>query len=174
VPRWYFNLFIVFLVSGIWHGANWTFIIWGALHGFYLVASLATLKLRSSIVRTLRIDRSVILHNLIRIIITFTLVNIGWIFFRANSFSDAMVFFKNMTDFSNTNIFLSVGKSQFAIAVLSIVLLEIVQTFQESRRLQAVYVRTSPTFKYAMWLALIVVIFAFGEFSPQDFIYFQF
>jgi alginate O-acetyltransferase complex protein AlgI len=42
VPQWYFTLLIVFLVSGLWHEANWTFIIWGALHGFYLVFALLT------------------------------------------------------------------------------------------------------------------------------------
>lgn len=51
VPRWYFNLFFVFLVSGLWHGADWTFIVWGALHGFYIIFALITKNLRFSLAR---------------------------------------------------------------------------------------------------------------------------
>src|SRR5579864_3863024 len=57
IPRWYLNLMIVFLVSGLWHGANWTFVIWGALHGFYLIFALATEKPRKRLAKKFYLDR---------------------------------------------------------------------------------------------------------------------
>ncbi len=79
IPRWYLNLFIVFLISGIWHGANWTFIVWGALHGFYLVFGLITKRFQTRIARWLRLDKL----PFISVIVTFTLVSFAWVFFRS-------------------------------------------------------------------------------------------
>ena len=77
LPRWYLNLFIVFLISGLWHGASWTFVIWGSLHGFYLVFSLYTSNLRKQIKRALFVNKIPFIST----ITTFTLVSISWIFF---------------------------------------------------------------------------------------------
>lgn len=55
--RWYFNLMAVFLISGLWHGANWTFVLWGFLHGFYLVFSIWTQNIRDTISHAFRVDR---------------------------------------------------------------------------------------------------------------------
>ena len=77
------NVFIVFLVSGIWHGAAWTFVIWGVLHGFYrLVEELFAKQLKPFMTK----DKAG--YHLLRRLITFTLVSFAWIFFRANSVSD--------------------------------------------------------------------------------------
>ncbi|MEO5904998.1 MAG: MBOAT family O-acyltransferase [Gemmatimonadaceae bacterium] len=89
-PRWYYNLFITFLLSGLWHGANWTFVIWGALNGFYLIASLMTVDLRASITRAAGLAERPALHNAVRILVTFGLTTFAWIFFRANNLSDAL------------------------------------------------------------------------------------
>ncbi|MEP6508252.1 MAG: MBOAT family O-acyltransferase, partial [Gemmatimonadales bacterium] len=88
--RWYYNLFITFLISGLWHGANWTFVIWGALHGFYLIVSLMTVNLRASVARAVGLALRPALHNVVRILITFGLTTFAWIFFRANNLADAI------------------------------------------------------------------------------------
>lgn len=80
LPRNLLNLFIVFVVSGLWHGAAWTFVIWGALHGLFVVAD-AGLRARG-----LRLAGPAWL----KILTTYALVNIAWVFFRANSLSDAL------------------------------------------------------------------------------------
>lgn len=82
------NLMTVFLVSGLWHGAAWTYVIWGALHGFYQVVGILTKKLRAGIYDRLRIDRDSRAARLWRRGVTFVLVTFAWIFFRANSISD--------------------------------------------------------------------------------------
>ncbi len=96
IPRWYFNLFFVFLVSGLWHGANWTFIIWGALNGFYLVAALITKPLTDKIGSATGFDKATKLNALFQILFTFALASFAWIFFRANTVSDAFSIVKKI------------------------------------------------------------------------------
>jgi alginate O-acetyltransferase complex protein AlgI len=92
VPKlqWVFNLLITFLISGLWHGANWTFAIWGALHGLYVIVFGLTEKLRTRFASALRMDRFQKLTNALSTFTTFSLVSYAWIFFRANNLSDAL------------------------------------------------------------------------------------
>lgn len=90
VPRWFFNLFFVFIVSGFWHGANWTFIIWGALHGFYLIAGIIIQKIKKRVFGTDDKKAKKPIEKAIDIIITFILVCLAWVFFRSNSVADAL------------------------------------------------------------------------------------
>ena len=89
--RLYFNLWFVFLASGFWHGASWTFIIWGVYHGVWLVLERAfLLKFYERI------------GKLPAMLICFFIVVIGWVFFRANSFGFAVSMLKKMGDFNFT------------------------------------------------------------------------
>lgn len=87
------NIFFVFLVSGIWHGAGWTFIVWGILHGLTMIVNRLWKKY------------GITLPNWIAIPLTFFFVNLFWVFFRADSLTDAMLIVKSM--FSNTNLSLT-------------------------------------------------------------------
>jgi D-alanyl-lipoteichoic acid acyltransferase DltB (MBOAT superfamily) len=91
IPRWYFNLLLVFLISGLWHGASWTYVIWGALNGLYLVFAIITQKLRDKFNRLTGIVKVPKLSRLLQILITFMLSCLAWIFFRANNVSDAFL-----------------------------------------------------------------------------------
>lgn len=107
--RLYFNLWIVFLASGLWHGASWSFIFWGAFHGFFLVIERAFLgKILAKI------------GKLPSILITFFIVNIGWVFFRVEKISDAFCYIKQMFVFnSNVNAKFDVEFiTYFCIAIL--------------------------------------------------------
>lgn len=106
--RWVFNLFITFLISGLWHGANWTFVIWGALHGLYVVFFGLTGKLWRQVSSALRVDRFQKLANAFSTLVTFTLVTYAWIFFRANNLSDALYITKGL--FSGWENYLSQSK----------------------------------------------------------------
>jgi D-alanyl-lipoteichoic acid acyltransferase DltB (MBOAT superfamily) len=88
--RWYYNLFITFLLSGLWHGANWTFVIWGALNGFYLIFSLVTRDIREGFNKAIGLASHPRLHGALSVLITFTLTCIAWIFFRADSLDQAL------------------------------------------------------------------------------------
>lgn len=82
--RKYFNLMVIFLVSGLWHGASWNFVVWGGLNGFYQVAESVTKPLRDKITEALKIDRNQFSHRLLSGIITFVLIDFAWLFFRAD------------------------------------------------------------------------------------------
>ncbi|HEX2936722.1 MAG TPA: MBOAT family O-acyltransferase [Bacteroidales bacterium] len=82
VPRWYFNLFIVFLISGLWHGANWTYIIWGALNGFYLIFAIVSQPFRDKVNKLTGLKNVPVLFHISQILITFSLSCFAWIFFQ--------------------------------------------------------------------------------------------
>ena len=88
------NLFLTFLVSGLWHGANWTFVVWGALHGFYQVVGDITRGPRKAVAASLRLDKIPPIRwlgKLLGMVFTFVLVNLAYVFFRAQSLEQAML-----------------------------------------------------------------------------------
>ena len=87
--RWYMNLLLVFLLSGLWHGASWTYVAWGGVHGLYLIGAIALAGVRGRVVRFLGLHRHPRLDRALDVIITVHLVVAGWVFFRAATFADA-------------------------------------------------------------------------------------
>lgn len=87
--RLYFNLMVTFLISGLWHGANWTYVLWGALNGAYMIVGMMTKKIRNNCVALIKLDQMQRVHNYIRVVITFSLICFSWIFFRAQTIDDA-------------------------------------------------------------------------------------
>jgi D-alanyl-lipoteichoic acid acyltransferase DltB (MBOAT superfamily) len=86
IPRWYLNIFIVFLISGLWHGANWTFIAWGAIHGLYVIIS----RIKNNIFEKNGIKLLPDKFQFLSVAFTFSLVSFAWIFFRAENLSVAL------------------------------------------------------------------------------------
>ncbi|SFC77500.1 MBOAT family O-acyltransferase [Butyrivibrio sp. YAB3001] len=98
--RKHLNILIVFAVSGLWHGANWTFIIWGLMHGVYQILGYIFKPLRDRAVRVFKVDRNQLSHRCFKIAVTFSLVNFAWIFFRAESVSQAVEIAKRSFEFT--------------------------------------------------------------------------
>ena len=90
------NLMIVFTVSGLWHGANWTYVIWGVLHGFYQIIGNLTIKRRNAFVERLGFTKDHPAVVWTRRVITFILVDFAWLFFRANTPADAFALIKTL------------------------------------------------------------------------------
>ena len=92
VETWGYSvgIMITMTLCGLWHGAAWTFVVWGALHGFYLVVSVVTRKLRKRLVRATGLKKRSRLHEVLAVIVTFNLVSFAWIFFRAASLQKAV------------------------------------------------------------------------------------
>jgi D-alanyl-lipoteichoic acid acyltransferase DltB (MBOAT superfamily) len=182
--RWYFNLFIVFLISGLWHGANWTFVVWGALHGAYLVCSLWTSEMRVKVVRFFGLNRLPTVHRYLQIFITFHLVLLGWIFFRANSISDAFLLLTNMfhielLDINPAHLSIDVadgmGTEELIIAFFSVLFLIAVHMFEESRGSVRTIISSKPLiFRWALYVMLVLAILNLGMPQEIPFIYFQF
>ncbi len=172
--RWYSNIFIVFLVSGLWHGANWTFVIWGALHGIFLILDILT----NSHIEKLNIFFSKLkinfLFKIVRVSITFTLVNLGWIFFRANTVSDAIYIISNlfkMINFSYLNSILIPTLSLFIILGLFVFIEHIFVYYKNFKnKISNIHF----IYKMIFFTILINMIFILGVFTDAKFIYFQF
>lgn len=181
VSRWYFNLFFVFLVSGLWHGASWTFVLWGALHGFYLVFSLITSEIRTKIKTFFRLNKL----SFLPVISTFLLASFAWIFFRSNDLTSAFYIaghiftgFPELVDkiLSRQPVFEYMGleRRDFVLSVLLILFLESVHYAQNKISISE-FIKKKPA--YLRWAVYYLVIFAivyFGVFENRQFIYFQF
>jgi alginate O-acetyltransferase complex protein AlgI len=171
------NLLVVFLLSGLWHGAAWTFVVWGALHGLYLLVGIWTAKLRGALAHALGLDRTPRLHAFLQRVIVFHLVAFAWLFFRARSFGDAWTLLGNATklELSLKHVLVR-GTSAYELgigiaAILFMFALHLWQTgantadFLKSRRTSV---------RWALAYAMLVSILLFGEFNLTEFIYFQF
>jgi D-alanyl-lipoteichoic acid acyltransferase DltB (MBOAT superfamily) len=173
IPRQYFNLFFVFLVSGIWHGANWTFIIWGSLNGFYLVFALITQRLRNKINQSLQITKMPILHNFIQILITFILASFAWIFFRANSVADGFKIVRKIFTVRGPVFYENISIMIYCLFGIAFLLL--VEFKNEYYKGQLSFFHNKNwlvrNLSYALLIVLILLI---GVFDGGQFIYFQF
>jgi alginate O-acetyltransferase complex protein AlgI len=183
VPRWYLNLFFVMTICGFWHGANWTFLIWGGLHGFYLVFSIITRNLRNHLTRTIGLDRMPRLHSYFKVLITFSWVCFAWIFFRANTISDAFYIIYNLfvgwgkvfTVKGLRNVlFVTNLRFEFIVSFISIGLLLFVQLMERRGNLIDRFSEKPVWIRWPVYYFLLLAIVLCGNFGSKQFIYFQF
>jgi D-alanyl-lipoteichoic acid acyltransferase DltB (MBOAT superfamily) len=160
-------------VSGLWHGANWTYIIWGALNGVYLVGGLISAPLIKKINRITRIDKFRGLHTFFQVIITFILVCFAWIFFRANTVSDAFLIIKKIARFKGPVFYEDL--STLGYSFLGIIFLLIVE-FKQEYFGKRFLVLNHPHFaiRNLAYAVMVLLIILFGVFDGGQFIYFQF
>ena len=165
------NTFIVFLVSGFWHGANWTFVVWGFLHAMYF---LPLLLLNQNRVNTDLVAEGKLLpsiKDLIKMVTTFTLVTVAWVFFRADSVPMAFRFLKDMIFTTQLFALPKVYSTELLILLAGFIVVEWL-----GRSCQFALQNVSSLPKWARWgiyFVLITLMFIFtGE--EQEFIYFQF
>jgi alginate O-acetyltransferase complex protein AlgI len=184
--RWYYNLFITFLVSGLWHGANWTFVVWGALHGFYLVFAIVTAKQRNVLANRLGLTQNPTLYKWVQVFTVFVLVCFSWVFFRANSITDAFYILQHsFTGLGNIGqvfaavnlehiLFMEQGFKVFLASVLSIILMETVHLIQRNGSVSQLIMQRSAFIRWGIYYLAIIAVLLFGQFGSQEFIYFQF
>lgn len=185
MPRMYFNLFFVFLVSGFWHGANWTFIVWGAMHGFYLVFALFTKDIRQKMCDTIGITRHKTLDRILDNTITFALAAIAWVFFRASNIYVATGIIRKITHMPSelwevvrTRKLASLGLpgiNNVLVPCFGLILfLELVHILQERVHIEQRFGKLPLTVRWAVYYAGALAIIYLGVFEERQFIYFQF
>jgi D-alanyl-lipoteichoic acid acyltransferase DltB (MBOAT superfamily) len=174
--RWYSNLMIVFLVSGFWHGANWTFIVWGGLHGVYLVSAILTQSLRERVTRLLRLDHAPVLHLWLQRFVVFQLASLAWVFFRARSIAEAWHIILSMLLPWRWGTLRDLPRdSHNWIAIfVGLVVLAIVHNFQERGRVRDIVARQPGWLRWTAYACAVATVWRLGRFTNQDFIYFQF
>jgi alginate O-acetyltransferase complex protein AlgI len=178
VFRMRLNLLIVFAISGLWHGASWTFVVWGMLHGSYLVMSQALAPARETCSSLLRLSRIPGLVGLVQGLWVFLLVMTGWIFFRATSLSDAMHILTHahvLKGFHADDLFmLGLQRFEMAFAFLMIVIVMVVDWILVKRPEFIMYYWHKSAFRWACLIGCFYCIVFFGVFDNVTFIYFQF
>ena len=181
------NIMIVFLVSGLWHGASWNFVVWGGMHGLYQVVADSLSKPRTFVREKMGVKQDCFSWRLLQTCFTFCLVVFAWIFFRANTISDALLFCKRIIVkptpwlLFNGGIFnLGLDRPEMNILVVAVIMLFLVDLVRLVRKqtIDEFLFEQNIWFEWFVLIVLILMIFVFGEygpnFDPQQFIYFQF
>ena len=162
--RHYCNLMITMLTSGLWHGANWTFVCWGALHGLYLICNSYYLNLT---------NKKTFAPKFIRIIFTFSFISFAWIFFRANSITEAFTIITSIV----TNygpLFKGDGIPSLVLPFLMISILLFKEIKDEYRFKLSLMHNPNPWISIPSSAMIIIIILLCAEFNSGQFIYFQF
>ncbi|OFY23403.1 MAG: alginate O-acetyltransferase [Bacteroidetes bacterium GWF2_29_10] len=169
----YFNLFITFVVSGFWHGASWTFVIWGGLNGFYLILGI----FKNRFFEKLNIlNKDSAFNKFTSIVTTFVLVCITWVFFRANTTTEAFDIIKKIFSPSG-KVFLPNGPDITApiyafFAICLLIAIEIKHEFFDDKF--TIFNNKLEVVRLFAYVSLILFILMFGVFDGGQFIYFQF
>jgi D-alanyl-lipoteichoic acid acyltransferase DltB (MBOAT superfamily) len=187
--RKYFNIMVTFIASGVWHGASWNFVFWGLLHGAYQITGDISRPLRERLVKILKINVRAESCKLFQMLFTFMLVCIGWIFFRADGFKNALRVGWHIVKeglqpwvfFDKTLYTLGLNEIEFRTALAAIAVLlaaNVIQYRNPRTSIRAVIARQNLAFKYVFYIIAIFSVLIFGMYGPeykaQDFIYFQF
>jgi alginate O-acetyltransferase complex protein AlgI len=158
--RLYVNFFLVFLISGFWHGAAWTYIVWGALHGFYQVVGMLKKKYLSKYFPDIPVLSE---------LITFILVMLAWVFFRAKGMFNAKIILSKILSFQ----YFTGISSPFSSTELLFCFVLIGVLFYKDIFLKTFRVKSTSVF-YFQFIGLLILTYLFGIFDATSFIYFQF
>ena len=167
--RMYRNLLIVFLVSGLWHGARWTFVVWGALHGMYTLFGLLTRTSWTKLAAATGFNRLPALQTILSRLVVFVLVTFAWIFFRAESFSKASAMIHKLFagDYSSNLVQLSAEKGPLNLFLSFLVIGLLALSYKLPYDLK---LKNSLPF-LAITTFIIIIL---GKNAGAEFIYFQF
>ncbi len=171
------NTFAIFIVSGFWHGANWTFIFWGFLNALYFIPLLLTNNNRNNLDIVAKGKILPSLRDFISIIFTFSLTVLAWIFFRAESLSHAFSYIQGIfSDYTLTPKLISLYKETFTTLVMIAILLLIEWIGREEQ--YGIQFLEKWKYKISRWvfyIFILLTIYFYGNFSEEiEFIYFQF
>lgn len=184
--RQYMNKIIVFFVSGLWHGASWSFVVWGMLNGLYQMIGEALMPLRNKLVKILKLNRESISHQLMQIVITFLLFDFTAVFFRAGEISDAIAIIKSMIMVHNPWILFNgdlyncgLDQKNFTLMICSIIILFIADFFKYREIcIRKIVMEQEWWFRYLCMAGSILLILLVGvwgsAYNEAGFIYFQF
>jgi len=169
------NTFIIFIVSGFWHGANWTFIVWGALNAIYFLPLLLTNNNRNNIEVVANNTYLPSIKETFQILLTFGLTLLAWVFFRADNVSHALSIISEIFSGSILSTPNFEGFTKSLVIILMILFFLTVEWLGRKGlfALEKIYLITNKPIRWVFYLLLIIAIIIFGG-DQQDFIYFQF
>jgi alginate O-acetyltransferase complex protein AlgI len=194
--RWMFNIMTVFMLSGLWHGANWTFVCWGALHGVMLIFGRITSKWRAKASTLLGLDHYGWAVHFRQVVLTFALATTAWVFFRAESVGDALLILKSWAAFLSQIFTLQLGKAEgglviknsqmpaiisdqatlFCVIGAVVIACELVKymSMRSGRPVGEVLRLSSTGLRWTVYYAAAALVLLAGGYGSRQFIYFQF
>lgn len=198
--RWMFNLMVTFVISGLWHGASWNFVVWGGLNGLAILGETALRKPFALVLKFIRADRWPTLLVWMERAATFAFLNMTWIFFRAKTLSDSVYivthlfnglgkFFSDFTTYllaRNFHLGLEINKgireaylvgqssAEWRRAIVAILVLLGVQFLQARGSLLSFLARQPGVARWAAYYGLVAAILVYSVTNSDQFIYFQF
>jgi alginate O-acetyltransferase complex protein AlgI len=165
------NTFIIFMVSGFWHGANWTFLFWGALNAFYFLPLLLTNNNRNHIDIVAKGKKLPSIKEFAAILTTFSITTFAWIFFRSETISKAFDYIKRLFQFDFTGKIQYLDIERYTVELLGLLLFFIVMEWISREREHPFFGK----FQLPRLIVILLFIIVFGVYSEaSDFIYFQF
>lgn len=184
--RKYLNTFIVFFISGMWHGAAWSYMIWGGLNGIYMILEEATAGIRKRVKEYLHVDESRLSYRAGCGLITFALVDFSWLFFRAEGVGQAFSIIRQIVESMQfAQVFgLAVNRMGFsmqqlvALMIAFILLTAVDILINKGIRVEQMILKQGIWFRWLVYLGLLFMIMMYGayglEYTQTEFIYFQF
>ncbi len=185
--RKYFNVMVTMGISGLWHGANWTFVAWGLLHGIYQVLEDLLTPLKTKFNEALKVKTESFSYKLLEIAVTFTLVDFAWIFFRAGSLGEALCYCKRLfTKWDPWSLFngaiyeLGLDRFEFQVLAVSVVVLLLTELLRYFKgQCIAMFLKEQCIwFRWLVLFSLMLATLVYGiygiQFESSQFIYFQF
>lgn len=186
VKKKYINLIIVFFVSGLWHGARWNYVVWGLLNGFFQIIGSLTKRVRNNIGNILNINVNTFSTSLVRVAMTFVLIDFTWMFFRANRLLEAFDIIKIMLSnfklaalFSETIYTFGLDKLNLRLLIYAIIFLMVVDGIKVKGKPVRTWILKQNSWFQILCIsfgAIFVVIYGMwgGDYNANAFIYFQF
>lgn len=184
-PPVYSSLVLTFLASGLWHGANWTYIVWGGMHGVLQVLGKRTKKLRRRITKALHIPVNSACHRFFQQAMVFAMVCASYVFFRSASLPDALGFFGRIFSswnpwvlFDGSLLRMKLDGGEWLVLLSAIVILWLVDLFRSRMDLRGFLSKQYLPVRWTVYIGAVVILLVFGVYGPQfdasQFIYFQF
>lgn len=182
------NLLLTFLLCGLWHGANWTFVIWGGIHGVYLVVGHISAPIRDRLAHWMRLGKETFLRKMFSTLTVFLLVCISWVFFRIASIHEALFVIKSLPggvlqlfdiEFMRNEILIASTLGVSAVFLffraLAIFFMEVVEYFALKHNSMHEWMRVWPfPARLAGYYVVALWVFLLGNLAARSFIYFQF
>ena len=174
--RFYYNIFIVFLVSGLWHGANWTFVAWGALHGTFLVLENIAVPYIKNFKTNIGFDHFPKFDRFISRVLIFSLVILFFVVFRANNIVDAWNIINGMfaINIDQLNVQVYSYRIDLYLSFALIGILFVFDIVDNKIGIKSLIYDSSKAVKWLAFVFMLVSIALFGKFNEIDFLYFQF
>ena len=165
-------ILIVFFVNGLWHGANWTFVVWSLLNALLLIVEVGTNKIRQRLFKKFKVPQNIIAFLGWSTIASYLVISL--VFFRATSVSHALVYIKNMFQWGSLHINILNNYTELVLCLVLIILVQTVHYFKGNNKIHELVIGKPTYIRWSFYVSFIVIICLLAINRQNTFIYFQF